>query len=67
MDEETEPDSDGSAYVATRCLLQATVITALRHNQPLILFDCQYQLHSQCLSAIQLLNISNCVCFTGEK
>lgn len=29
MDEETQPDSVGFAYVATRRLFQATVVTAL--------------------------------------
>lgn len=35
MDEETEPNCGGSAYVATRQLLQAIVITAL--SQPALL------------------------------
>lgn len=37
MDEETEPDCGGPAYVATRRLLQAAVITALRHNESALL------------------------------
>lgn len=68
MDEKTNPDTVGSAYVATRCLLQASVITALCRNQPFYLLDCQYHAHAitKCNTVWELFNIFTFGYFTGD-